>query len=140
MNWSNSKYTVDFEKLIHALNITDCAIASRRVEEARVSTSQPWGRRLSSKVFNILVNLLFNLGIKDTQCGAKVFKKDILNVLPEIKTRGFEFDVELLWRIKNAGFKIKEVPVEWKHEAGSAFSLKYSGTMFLNLLKVRFFS
>ncbi len=107
---------VDFEKLIHALNITDCAIASRRAEGARVSASQPWGRRISSKVFNILVNLLFNLGIKDTQCGAKVFKKDLLN------------------------FKIKEVPVEWKHEAGSTFSLKYSGTMFLNLLKVRFFS
>lgn len=128
----------ELEKLIHALKTTDCAIASRRAEGARVSAHQPWGRRISSRVFNVFVNLLFNLGIKDTQCGAKVSKKSILELLPLMKTKGFEFDVELLWRIKNAGFKIKEVPVEWKHEKGSTFSLKYSGMMFLNLLKVRF--
>ncbi|MGB8216456.1 MAG: dolichyl-phosphate beta-glucosyltransferase [Candidatus Methanoperedens sp.] len=130
---------LDFAKLINSLNGADCAIASRRVKGARISAHQPWGRRISSKVFNILINSIFNLGIKDTQCGAKVFKKSILEpLLPLMKTRGFEFDVELLWRIKNADFRIKEVPVEWKHELGSTFSLKYSGIMFLNLLKLRF--
>lgn len=130
---------LDFDKLIHSLNGADCVIASRRVKGARISAPQPWGRRLSSKVFNVLINRIFNLGIKDTQCGAKVFKKSILEpLLPLMKTRGFEFDVELLWRIKNADFRIKEVPVEWKHEGGSTFSLKYSGIMFLNLLKLRF--
>lgn len=128
----------EFEKLIISLNGADCAIASRRVEGARISASQPWKRRISSKVFNILVNLMFNLGIKDTQCGAKVFKKSVVEtLLPAMRTNGFEFDVELLWRIKKEGFRVKEVPVEWKHEGGSTFSLKYSGTMFLNLLKIR---
>lgn len=93
---------------------------------------------MSSKVFNILVNLMFDLGIKDTQCGAKVFKKSIVEpLLSMMKNRGFEFDVELLWRIKKGGFNIKEIPVEWKHEGNSTFSLKYSGIMLLNLLKLR---
>lgn len=129
----------DFEKLIISMNGADCAIASRRVEGARISASQPWRRRILSKMFNVLVNLMFSIGIKDTQCGAKVFKKSVVEtLLPAMRTNGFEFDVELLWRIKKRGFRIKEVPVEWKHEGGSTFSLKYSGTMFLNLLKVRF--
>lgn len=130
----------DFERLIESLNSTDCAIASRRVEGARILTHQPWRRRVSSKVFNMLVNFMFNLGIKDTQCGAKVFRRNAIEpLLPMIRTKGFEFDVEFLWKIKEAGFKIKEVPVEWSHETGSTFSLKYSGMMFLNLLKVRFY-
>lgn len=91
-------------------------------------------------MFNILVNLLFGLGIRDTQCGAKVFKREVLDLLlPVFKTRGFEFDVELLWRIKNADFKIKEVPITWKHEEGSTFSLKYSSMMFLSLLRIRLY-
>lgn len=129
----------DFEKLIKELNDADCAIASRHVEGAVISVNPPWKRRISSRIFNILVNLMFNLDIKDTQCGAKVLKKDSLDMLlPEFKTKGFEFDVELLWRLKKAGFAIKEVPVVWKHEGGSTFSLRYSVEMFINLLKVRF--
>lgn len=129
---------VDFEKLIQALDNSDCAIASRRVQGARILVPQPWKREISSKVFNILVNLLFDLDIRDTQCGAKVFRKSVIeSMLPEMRTKGFEFDVELLWRIKNAGFRIKEIPVEWKHEEGSTFSLKYSGLMLLNLIKIK---
>ncbi len=129
----------DFEKLISALSEADCVIASRRVEGAQISVLQPLNRRISSKVFNIIVNLMFDLRINDTQCGAKVMKKNPLEkLMPYFRTAGFEFDVELLWRIKSAGFKIKEVPVVWKHERGSTFSLKYSMMMFLNLVKLRF--
>ncbi|KCZ71869.1 glycosyl transferase [Candidatus Methanoperedens nitroreducens] len=130
----------EFERLIDALDCTDCAIASRRVKGAQISVNQPLKRRISSRMFNILVNLLFGLGIRDTQCGAKVFKREVLDLLlPVFKTRGFEFDVELLWRIKNADFKIKEVPITWKHEEGSTFSLKYSSMMFLSLLRIRLY-
>lgn len=129
----------EFDKLIHTLKSTDCAIASRRVAGASIPVRQPWNRRISSRIFNIMVNLMFNIGIKDTQCGAKIMKKEVIDaVLPELKTTGFEFDVELLWRARKTGFGVKEVPVTWKHEEGSRFSLKYSGMMFLNLLKLRF--
>jgi len=129
----------DFGKLITELEKVDCAIASRRLFESKITKKHPLKRRVSSRVFNILVNIMFGLGIKDTQCGAKVFKKDVIKkVLPKIKSRGFEFDVELLWRIKREGFLIKEVPIEWQHKDGSTFSLKYAPEMFVNLLKRRF--
>lgn len=128
----------EFDKLVNALEDNDCAIASRRISGAQIVIGQPWIRIIPSKIFNIIVNVMFDLGIKDTQCGAKVFKKEpIDSVLLSLKTKGFEFDVELLWRIKSKGFSIKEVPIKWVHNNGSTFNLIYSISMFLSLLRIR---
>lgn len=54
----------------------------------------------------------------------------------ELKTRGFEFDVELLWRLKKKGYKIIEYPITWMHSGGSTFSLLNAPKMFLSLIKV----
>ncbi len=127
----------EFQKLLDTLEFEDCAIASRYVEGAEISVPQPLARRIASRVFNLLVNLLFNLGLKDTHCGAKVFRQRVIKeVLPSMRSKGFEFDVELLWRIKRRGFSIKEVPIAWKHESGSSFGFKNTPSMFLNLLKL----
>ena len=81
---------------------------------------------------------MFGLNFKDTQCGAKVFTKEaIKGVLPELKTKGFEFDVELLWKLKKKGYRVTEFPITWKHSEGSTFSLAQSPRMFFSLLKVR---
>lgn len=129
----------EFGRLVDSLDGYGCAIASRRVKGARILNDRPYTRRLPSMVFNRIVNALFNLDIMDTQCGAKVFKKEvIMDVLPLLRTRGFEFDVELLWRIKSKGYSIREVPVVWEHKDGSTFSLRYSFSMFVSLVKTRF--
>jgi hypothetical protein len=57
--------------------------------------------------------------------------------MPLMVCTGFEFDVELLWRVKRAGCRIGEVPVIWKDDKGSKFSFKYIPSMGINLLKVR---
>lgn len=129
----------EFKKLLDNLLDSDCTIASRRMEGSSINVERSLSRRFSSKIFNIIVNLMFDLGIKDTQCGAKAFKREVIDhVIPLMETRGFEFDVELLWRIKNKGFKIKEVPVIWNHDDGSTFNLfKYSYKMLISLIKIR---
>ena len=127
-----------FEKLLGELKNYDCAIASRRIEGSQILVRQPLKREVVSKIFNMIVNSMFGLNIKDTQCGAKVFKKEVIeSVVPELKSTGFEFDVELLWRIKSEGFSIKEVPITWQHTDKSSFSLKKSPGMFMNLIKRR---
>jgi len=129
----------EFGRLVNSLDGYGCVIASRRVKGARIISDRPYLRRFSSLVFNMMVNTLFNLNIRDTQCGAKVFKKKVIeDVLPLLRTRGFEFDVELLWRIKNKGYSIKEIPIIWNHNDGSTFSLRYSFSMFVSLVKTRF--
>lgn len=128
----------DLGKMIEALSIADGVIASRRLKRSKILVKQPWKRRVASRVFNMLVRVVFGLNYKDTQCGAKVFRKEaIKDVLEELTTRKFEFDVELLWRLKNKGYKVVEYPITWKHSEGTTFSLSKSPGMFFSLMKVR---
>ena len=128
----------DIKRMSSALSNVDGVIASRKLKDSRILAKQPLKRRIASKIFNALVRAIFGLGFKDTQCGAKIFKKEALNsVLDELTTKGFEFDVELLWRLKNKGYKIIEFPITWKHSEGTTFSLWSAPGMFFSLLKVR---
>lgn len=133
-----SRLPHDLDRVIAALDTADCAIGSRRVSGARITRHQPFKREAISRAFNLMVNLMFNLGIRDTQCGAKAFKKKAVDlVLPKIRSNGFEFDVELMWRIKKHGFSVIEVPIEWRHSEYSRFSLKHAPRMFANLMRIR---
>jgi len=128
----------DVGKMVDALSGADGVIASRRLKQSRVLIKQSLMRRISSKAFNILVNIIFNLGFEDTQCGAKFFRKEaISDVLNDLKTKEFEFDVELLWKLKTKGYNVVEYPITWKHSEGSSFSLFNGPKMIFSLLKVR---
>lgn len=129
----------DLEKIIKSLDEVDCAIGSRRMPGSIIGKNQPFKRRITSRGFNMLVNAIFDLNIRDTQCGAKAFRKEVIvSMLPKIRSRGFEFDVELLWHIKKKGFSIREVPIAWQHTENSHFTLRHAPSMFTNLLKIRF--
>lgn len=96
-------------------------IASRWIAGAVVSPPQPFIRRLASRVFNTVTRILFGLKLHDTQCGAKVFDRCLLNRLldrPGIITR-WAFDVDLLYQIRREGVSILELPTTWKDVEGS---------------------
>ena len=127
----------DFWKIFSSANKDNCAIGSRRSQGSLVTQKQPFMRRVMSRIFNIYIRTLFGLQISDTQCGAKAFPAEALSkVLDFMRSRGFEFDVELLWRLKKEGLGIIEVPVNWAHEDGSTFSLSH-GPRMLFLLFLR---
>lgn len=138
----NSLKVDQFLKLIEEMEKTGagCVIADRKSKEAIIVESQFLIRRVASDSFNLLFpRLLFGLKLKDTQCGGKIFKREYVDaVASQMACMGFEFDVELLWRMKNAGCAIREVPVVWKDDKGSKFSFKYIPAMGVNLLKTRF--
>ncbi len=128
----------DYRKLIESIDDADCAIASRRASGSHIQVRQPWTRRLFSKSFNYLVRSMFFLEISDTQCGAKVFRKEALKkILPQLRSTGFEFDVELLWKLQKDGYKIREIPIAWSHHGGSNFRLKFIPIMFWSLVMRR---
>jgi glycosyltransferase involved in cell wall biosynthesis len=131
--------TDDLKGMFHALHDVDGVIASRRLKRSKILIKQPIQRRLASRVFNIFVRMLFSLPYADTQCGAKVFKQEaILNILNDLKTTGFETDVEILWRLKKKGYRIREYPISWKHSEGTKFKLSDSKGMIISLIRTRF--
>lgn len=130
----------EFEKLFFELKKgAHCGvIASRWIEGANILVRQPMSRRMASRIFNIVVWIIFGLPFKDTQCGAKIFRGDIIKkILPDFVSNGFEFDVELLWRINREGCIVGEIPIRWAHEEDSKFRLYYAPKMFISLLMLR---
>ena len=126
----------EFDKLIDT--DADCTIASRKMEDSKILKKQSFLRQFGSWGWNRLVNLTFSLNLSDTQCGAKVLKSEVVKkIIPELRSSGFEFDIELLWRIKKNGFEIKEVPIIWAHQEDSSFSIIEWPKMFIGLLKLR---
>ncbi len=131
----------DFYGMIKRLEKSefDCVIASRRVKGAKILSGQSFQRRCLSRIFNIVLRVLFQIDISDTQCGAKVLASNVYkSIKTDIKSTGFEFDAELLWRIKNKGFSIVEYPVSWSHTKHSRFSIKNGPYMLWKLICIRF--
>ncbi|MBE9592462.1 MAG: glycosyltransferase family 2 protein [Proteobacteria bacterium] len=133
----NSTKVTEFIELIHALEGTDIVVGQRYGGFDDI----PLVRRVFSRGFNILVRLLFRLGISDTQCGAKVFRKEVVrDVLSHLIIDDFAFDVNFLYSAKKLGFKIKEVEIEWEYSEGSKIKLfNVTKKMFISLLKLRLF-
>ncbi len=117
----------------------DVAIASRAAAGARVQKHQPLYREFMGKVFGVLVRLLVLPDIWDTQCGFKLFRREMARkIFNRMTITRFGFDVEVLFLARKLGAKITEVPVEWHNSAESKVSpLRDSVQMFLDLFRIR---
>lgn len=134
----NSTPPEEFFKLYQNLKGYDAAIGSRRLSRSDVVIyhTSPL-RRLGSLCLGLVVRILFGLKIKDTQCGAKIFRREKINmVIPKMRIKNSIFDVELLWRLNKIG-KIKEVPIKWIDDKFSHFKWKDVIWEFIWLIRVR---
>jgi len=129
-----------FYDLVTAIKNHDGAIASRYAPDAVVVPPRPAIKRWGSRIFyEPLVRLLFDLRYHDLQCGAKLFKRHVIeNVTPHMTINAWAFDVELLYLCKKYGYDIVEVPTTWHDQAGSKLSTLGSGLpMLWELVKLR---
>jgi glycosyltransferase involved in cell wall biosynthesis len=98
----------------------DAAIASRRHPASVVPGRRRPIRRLTAAGFAFGIRRLFRLPYADTQCGAKVLRRDVVRAcLPFLSSRDFLFDVDLLIVARRLGFDVVEVPTVWIDRAGS---------------------
>lgn len=129
-----------FYELYEQVGAYDGVIASRYMAGSKIYPPRPWikewGRKL---IYNQLVYLLFGLHYKDTQCGAKLFKRSVIEVVVHHMQEGqWAFDVELLYLAKQHHFTIVEVPTVWTDKAGSKLQTFKSGIKMLSsLFKLR---
>jgi len=128
----------EFDKVLKAAEITDCAIGSRAVKGSHLEVRQPLYRIFLGYSLSYLKLILFGLSLKDTQCGAKIFRKRaIKDVLPDLGLKGFEIDIEILWNLKKKGYSISEVGIAWKDARNSKVGALSPIKMFIGLLKLR---
>jgi len=128
-----------FLELVKHIAGADCVVGSRWLPDSVIHQAQAGSRRFASRAFHSIVQLLFWLNIHDTQCGAKVMKREVVEKIhPFLRIADMAFDINLLVAIKRAGFRIREVPTEWTDKAGSKVVLASSSlTMFLSVVRIR---
>jgi len=125
-------------RLFSSLDSADGAMGSRWVPGSNLTVRQGWMRRVESRGFNLIMRVLYGLPYHDTQCGAKVFRKAAVDaILPSMVSNGFEFDVELLWRLRSAGYTIVEIPIEWQNKGDSRVKKRDMIGMLSGLIRVR---
>lgn len=115
------------------------AIGSRPLRESQLIVRQPFYREWAGRAFNKVVQLLAVRGIRDTQCGFKLFTREAVQaIFPLCQLDGFSFDFEVLHYAQRLGYPIAEVPVRWMHQEGSKVSLLRDGfRMLRDLLWLR---
>lgn len=117
----------------------ELAIASRAVPGARIF-NESRKRHLMGRVFNALVQVLLLPGIKDTQCGFKVIRRDVaLEICRHQTIMGWGFDVEWLVIARKHGFRIREVPatIHYEHEGSRVNPVSDSLRIAWELLRIK---
>lgn len=88
----------------------DIVIGSKRHKDSKVD--YPIIRKIYSTCYYFLIRILFNLPVKDTQTGFKLFRYSVLkNCLNKIVVKKYAFDLEILVLAKKYKSKIIECPI-----------------------------
>jgi glycosyltransferase involved in cell wall biosynthesis len=87
----------------------------------RIARRDPWHRRLYAALYNRLVRVLFDIPIRDVNCGFKVYRRSLVNrLLPELRSTGALINVEMMARARRHGARVLEVGVHhYPRAAGS---------------------
>ena len=74
-----------------------------------------WGvvRRVISRGGSIYTALFLRMGVKDPTGGFKCFRRQVLERLDldAITPRGYAFQIETTWHVKQLGFRVVEIPI-----------------------------
>lgn len=122
------------QRVLDALTSADIVVGNRRHALSRYSVPVNlfgflYRRHLVGLAFNAFVRALLQIGLRDTQCGLKGFRREALERIAESLTAdGFAIDVEMLLVARALGLRLSDVPVHVTyHSAKSSVKLMRSG-------------
>ena len=130
----------EIERLESALKAgADIAVGSRARPARGVQVQAKLYRHLMGRTFHFLVERLADSGVKDTQCGFKLFHaRAAQDLFSRMRMNGFSFDVEVLVMARQRGYRVIEVPVNWTHQPGSKVRLTLDSLrMAADLVRIR---
>ena len=131
----------DIPRILEAMGGADMVIGSRKVRGGKVVG---WGlrRKFMSNGAMWFSRLLLGLKVKDVTAGFRCFRRRVLESLDldKIRSNGYAFQEELLYRIQKAGFKIVEIPVTFvdRREGVSKLGFRDIIEFFIVIFKLRF--
>jgi len=144
--FADSGSCVPYEDTLRGLELLksdacDIAHGSRKMRGCHIEKTQSFYRRICSKMFHwfVIRDMKIPAEFTDTQCGFKMYKGDVARHLyGEAITDGFTFDIEIIMRAQQEGYRIKEFPIDWTCDRDSRLSpTRSSWNVLSELLKIR---
>ncbi len=113
----------------------DQAVWAVRTGEDQTTVRRIFKRKISGVVFRRLVKKLFHFPVPDTQCGYKIVPQQAFRKIePSLQESAFCFDVELTFRLLEAGIQIQSVPINWEESPGTRLGAHSVWAMFCSVL------
>ncbi len=105
----------------------DVAVGSKYHPQATLRW--PLYRRALSRAYHFVTALLFRLPLRDTQTGLKAIRRDVADdLIPQLRSRRFAWDLELLLLAHRAGRRFVTGPVHVR-PAARASSVGWGGAL-----------
>jgi dolichol-phosphate mannosyltransferase len=110
--------------MVETLRTTDAGVVlgSRYVAGGSTATDWAWHRKALSVWANFYVNAILRLGVRDATAGFKAWRASALRAidLASVRSDGYSFQVELLYRASQHGLRIVEVPIRFEERVHGA--------------------
>jgi dolichol-phosphate mannosyltransferase len=123
----------------------DLIIGSRSIKGGKIVGNWPLKRKLLSHMANIYARFLTGIPLKDLTSGFKCFRKEILQSInfDHIESDGYSFQIEINFICWQKGFRICEVPIDFKERRAGISKMsrkiaKEANTMVWKLALQRF--
>lgn len=127
----------EYEKFVPYMGTHEVIIGSRCLPDSVITVRQPFFREIVGRMLNLVFRIVMGLPFADTQCGFKLYHERTRAVFEEQRVTGWMFEVETLFLARKKGFKIKEVPIVWAHDASSSVKLSDFFGIIRDLIKIR---
>ncbi len=100
--------------------VIDIVIGSRENPDSKIESAQSWMRETAGYSFTVLTNAILQVGVTDFTCGFKMFRREAARkIFSHQQIQRWAFDAETMYLAKKYEFKVKEMPVVWRHNEGS---------------------
>lgn len=128
-----------------ALEGSDVVIGSRYIQGVRV-VNWPMGRLLMSYFASMYVRVITSMPVRDATAGFVCYSREALETidLPNIRMKGYGFQIEMKYSAWKLGFKIREVPIIFTERrkgvskmSSGIFGEAFWGVIGLRLRKIR---
>jgi dolichyl-phosphate beta-glucosyltransferase len=129
----------ELQPMLEAGRTAPVVIGSRSIEGSNITQRQPLYRVAMGRAFNRATRMVTPGGHNDTQCGFKLYRRDVgRDLFSRLTVDGFAFDVEVLYLAHKLGYAVAEVPVTWHNDERSSVNpLLDPLAMLVDIVRIR---
>ena len=129
--------------IITATTLKKKMVMGSRMKRMGASIERKAKRHILGRVFSTFASWILGLPVYDTQCGAKIFHKDLIGLFDQPFKSRWLFDIEIIARFRNREGKMNtlrdvyEYPLNiWMEKEGSKLRLQHMLKIPIELLKI----